>query len=370
MTNSKQTGFGAAAGVCFALILLFRILALIDVFKVIKYIGSYYDPGWKFWVAMLMDIGVAVCMLGATYFLFTANIRGYGNMAIAVGTALAIEYGSLLIWTLSAAGRYAGSLVFNWRMILIYGSMALFCFSFIHSGRTAKRLDDGERVWNKWLTATLSYVSGLLCIWIATLGTDASLSDLLASDTQPWKTYVLLFLNILALLMVGLHLKERDAMNQNSGRRVEPPVHGVPAYNSTPYAPFTNPVQGQIPYQNSAPQGGYTPPIQPYQGQSQPLNQSFMGVYAGMQQGNYTGAQQQGSYAGQYGGAQQGYSGAQQGGYAGQYGGTQQDGYAGQYGGTQQGSYAGQYSGAQQTDHGQSDSDPYQGYFRPTDSDL
>ena len=358
MTNSKQTGYGAAAGVCFALILLFRILALIDVFKVIKYIGSYYDPGWKFWVAMLMDIGVAVCMLGATYFLFTANIRGYGNMAIAVGTALAIEYGSLLIWTLSAAGRYAGSLVFNWRMILIYGSMALFCFSFIHSGRTAKRLDDGERVWNKWLTATLSYVSGLLCIWIATLGTDASLSDLLASDTQPWKTYVLLFLNILALLMVGLHLKERDAMNQNSGRREEPPVHGVPAYNSTPYAPFTNPVQGQIPYQNSAPQGGYTPPIQPYQGQSQPLNQSFMGVYAGMQQGNYTGAQQQGSYAGQYGGAQQGYSGAQQG------------GYAGQYGGTQQGSYAGQYSGAQQTDHGQSDSDPYQGYFHPTDSDL
>ena len=350
MPNTKQTGMNFAAAFLFAVILVFRAIALVNVYKNIRYASAI--PGKTallFWVCLIVDTLIVLAILGAIVFLCMGDMTRYGWMAIVVGAGMAVEYGLFVILLLSSAGRYSFQVVFDWRVILIFSGIGLQCATYIHSGLTSKRYEEGNQLGNKWLTAPVMYILSLVLMLIPVLAVKADLSEYLSisgsGSQSSGQTITLLAIYFLAFLTVGLHLNIRAKKEGIYGNRQRPAVRGVPAYNANPYAPFNNPVQGGVPY----PQQGGTPyGAAPYQGGAQ-----------------YNGAS---SYQG---GAQYNGGSSYQGGA--QYGGAAPFSPEPSKGGSISAGYgdAG-YSDSARSDHGRSDygsayDDPYQGYFKPTD---
>ena len=398
MPNTKQTGMNFAAAFLFAVILVFRAIALVNVYKNIRYASAI--PGKTallFWVCLIVDTLIVLAILGAIVFLCMGDMTRYGWMAIVVGAGMAVEYGLFVILLLSSAGRYSFQVVFDWRVILIFSGIGLQCATYIHSGLTSKRYEEGNQLGNKWLTAPVMYILSLVLMLIPVLAVKADLSEYLSISgsgrQSSGQTITLLAIYFLAFLTVGLHLNIRAKKEGIYGNGQRPAVRGVPAYNANPYAPFNNPVQGGVPY----PQQGRTPyGAAPYQGGAQ--YGAAAAYRGGAQYGGAApyqgGAQYNGgsSYQGgaQYNGGSSYQGGAQYNGGSSYQGGAQYNGGSSYQGGAQYGGAApfspepskggsisagygdAGYSDSTRSDHGRSDygsayDDPYQGYFKPTD---
>ena len=267
MPNTKQTPLSFAAAVMFLGIAIFRIMSLVTSFKTIQELNSYGSTYlgkvmWVLWACLILDLIVAVGVIAAVVFLCMGDMDRYGLAAIVIGGGIAVEYILLLIETLSGLGSYSAQYFFNWRVILSYSAMGCFAACFIHSGVLARKVEQGEPLGKKWVTSPMLLVLGIVCIMIAVSGSGVTISEMLSSGDESWKTITAIVLEFLALLFVGLHMNYRKNMEIVYGNRQKPTVYGVPAYNANPYAPFNNPVQGSVPYPNQqqgygAQQGGY-----------------------------------------------------------------------------------------------------------------
>lgn len=278
MPNIKQTGFNVGAGCAAALVFVIRFLTLIDSFKVINELSRYggMKGMWILWASLILEAVAAIGFAGVVIFSFKADMDRYGLSAIAIGAGLSAEYGLILISLLSSLGIYSAQFFFNWRVILLYSAIGFFCASFIHSGITARRSEQGEPVWKKWSTATVLQVLAAVFVLIALAGSGKSLPEYLDRDTDSWKTYTIIGGDFLMLLFAGLHMKKVEENTAVYGNRQKPTVRGVPAYNANPYAPFNNPVQGSVPYPGQQPYQSYQQqPYQSYQPQQpyQPFGQ-------------------------------------------------------------------------------------------------
>jgi len=290
MPNVKQTGFNVGAGCAAGLVFVIRFLALIDSFKSLREFSQYgvqVKGMWLIWVCFILEAVATVCFAGVLIFCFKADMDKYGLMAIIIGAAFVAEYGLILINLLSSMGSYSARFFFNWRVILLYSAIGFFCASFIHSGVTARRSEQGEAVWKRWSTATILQVLAGVFTLIALAGSGVSLAEYLDKGDDSWKIYTILAGDFIMILFAGLHMKKVEENVAVYGNRQKPTVRGVPAYNANPYAPFNNPVQGgvpypgqqpyqQQPYQQYQPQQPYQP-FQPGQGgqQEQPPVQDF-----------------------------------------------------------------------------------------------
>ena len=317
------------SGITISVMALLRIVQLIDLYRMI---GKYYKYGanillqgsggnFVIWVTVIAETLVTLGMAAMTFFMITEKMDRYGIASIAVGGGMLAEFLIILIWLWTQLGRYAGSVLFNWRMILIYAGIGFFAGSFIISGKTAKDLEDGETIGREWLRAPGCYVAGLVFILIPAIGRTISLKDILSSFFSSGQSVFNVIMQIAILILVGLYLKIRSDNENNVGpadAMARAGAGGMPPYPGGPYAP-----------QNPA-------------GAGPNLYQQGIGAIGG---------------AAAYGGQQTPFGGQQA-----PYGAPQT-----QYGG-QQTPYGGQQTpyGGQQTPYGGQQAQPYRGYAGPS----
>ena len=324
------------SGITISVMALLRIVQLIDLYRMI---GKYYKYGanillqgsggnFVIWVTVIAETLVTLGMAAMTFFMITEKMDRYGIASIAVGGGMLAEFLIILIWLWTQLGRYAGSVLFNWRMILIYAGIGFFAGSFIISGKTAKDLEDGETIGREWLRAPGCYVAGLVFILIPAIGRTISLKDILSSFFSSGQSVFNVIMQIAILILVGLYLKIRSDNENNVGpadAMARAGAGGMPPYPGGPYAP-----------QNPA-------------GAGPNLYQQGIGAIGG--------AAAYGAQQTPYGGQQTPYGAPQT-----QYGG-QQTPY-----GAPQTQYGGQQTpyGGQQTPYGGQQAQPYRGYAGPS----
>ena len=116
------------SGITISVMALLRIVQLIDLYRMI---GKYYKYGanillqgsggnFVIWVTVIAETLVTLGMAAMTFFMITEKMDRYGIASIAVGGGMLAEFLIILIWLWTQLGRYAGSVLFNWRMILIF----------------------------------------------------------------------------------------------------------------------------------------------------------------------------------------------------------------------------------------------------------
>lgn len=213
------------SGITISVMALLRIVQLIDLYRMI---GKYYKYGanillqgsggnFVIWVTVIAETLVTLGMAAMTFFMITEKMDRYGIASIAVGGGMLAEFLIILIWLWTQLGRYAGSVLFNWRMILIYAGIGFFAGGFIISGKTAKDLEDGETIGREWLRAPGCYVTGLVFILIPAIGRTISLKDILSSFFSSGQSVFNVIMQIAILILVGLYLKIRSDNENNVG---------------------------------------------------------------------------------------------------------------------------------------------------------
>ena len=236
------------SGITISVMALLRIVQLIDLYRMI---GKYYKYGanillqgsggnFVIWVTVIAETLVTLGMAAMTFFMITEKMDRYGIASIAVGGGMLAEFLIILIWLWTQLGRYAGSVLFNWRMILIYAGIGFFAGSFIISGKTAKDLEDGETIGREWLRAPGCYVAGLVFILIPAIGRTISLKDILSSFFSSGQSVFNVIMQIAILILVGLYLKIRSDNENNVGpadAMARAGAGGMPPYPGGPYAP-------------------------------------------------------------------------------------------------------------------------------------
>ena len=323
--NSRQNGINFVAAALWLTIAVFKIIAVIDGWKLVAEImkyGRYYGGFDKFVViaAAVLDSIVIVFLLLSVVFLCMTHLRKAGIMLILTGVCMVAEFTLLMIQVMVSGGDSARSAFGDWRFYLILVGGAFIYSSCLTTGLKLKKYD-ATGTSSGWLAGTIAYCSGFVLVVIALLAAGASFSQigsLLGNGTS----IAVLIIFVFAHFFTGFYYFML-ARKPYQGR--VPGMYGVPAPNNNSYAPFNRDlVNGAVQYNG---QPGYA---------QQQAGYAQQAAFA-QQQAGYGQAQQQG-----YGQYQQGYDQYQQG--YGQY----QQGY-GQY---QQG--YGQY----QQGYGQ----PQQGY--------
>ena len=301
------------SGITISVMALLRIVQLIDLYRMI---GKYYKYGanillqgsggnFVIWVTVIAETLVTLGMAAMTFFMITEKMDRYGIASIAVGGGMLAEFLIILIWLWTQLGRYAGSVLFNWRMILIYAGIGFFAGSFIISGKTAKDLEDGETIGREWLRAPGCYVAGLAFILIPAIGRTISLKDILSSFFSSGQSVFNVIMQIAILILVGLYLKIRSDNENNVGpadAMARAGAGGMPPYPGGPYAPQNPAGAGPNLYQQGIGAIGgaaaYGAPQTQYGGQQTPY---------GAPQTQYGG--QQTPYGGQQAQPYRGYAG-------------------------------------------------------------
>ena len=368
--NSKQNGINFVAAALWLTIAVFKIIAVIDGWKLVAEImkyGRYYGGFDKFVViaAAVLESIVIVFLLLSVVFLCMTHLRKAGIMLILTGVGMVAEFTLLMIQVMVSGGDSARSAFGDWRFYLILVGGAFIYSSCLTTGLKLKKYD-ATGTSSGWLAGTIAYCSGFVLVVIALLAAGASFSQigsLLGNGTS----IAVLIIFVFAHFFTGFYyfmLARKPYQGQVPG------MYGVPAPNNNSYAPFNRDlVNGAVQY-NGQPgyaqqQAGYAQQAafaqrQEAYAQRQAAYEQQQVAYA-TQQADYGQPQQQAGYtqpqpqAGYTQPQQQTDYGQQQAGYGQQPGYDQYQGY----GQPQQG--YGQYQqgyGQYQQGYGQ----PQQGY--------
>ena len=363
--NSKQNGINFVAAALWLTIAVFKIIAVIDGWKLVAEImryGRYYGGFDKFVViaAAVLESIVIVFLLLSVVFLCMTHLRKAGIMLILTGVGMVAEFTLLMIQVMVSGGDSARSAFGDWRFYLILVGGAFIYSSCLTTGLKLKKYD-ATGTSSGWLAGTIAYCSGFVLVVIALLAAGASFSQigsLLGNGTS----IAVLIIFVFAHFFTGFYyfmLARKPYQGQVPG------MYGVPAPNNNSYAPFNRDlVNGAVQY-NGQPgyaqqQAGYR---EPQQQAAYAQQAAFAQQQAGYAERQAAYEQQQVSYATQqadYGQPQQqaGYTQPQQ--QAGYTQPQQQTDYGQQQAGygQQQPGYE-QYQGyGQQPGYGQ----PQQGY--------
>ena len=322
--NSKQNGINFVAAALWLTIAVFKIIAVIDGWKLVAEImryGRYYGGFDKFVViaAAVLESIVIVFLLLSVVFLCMTHLRKAGIMLILTGVCMVAEFTLLMIQVMVSGGDSARSAFGDWRFYLILVGGAFIYSSCLTTGLKLKKYD-ATGTSSGWLAGTIAYCSGFVLVVIALLAAGASFSQigsLLGNGTS----IAVLIIFVFAHFFTGFYyfmLARKPYQGQVPG------MYGVPAPNNNSYAPFNRDlVNGAVQY-NGQPgyaqqqaayaqqaafaqqQAGYTQPQQQAgYGQQQPGYDQYQGY--GQQQDYGQPQQGYGQYQQGYGQYQQGY---------------------------------------------------------------
>ena len=360
MQNSKQNGFNILAGLFWAALAVFEVIAAADSWKAIRTAlkSKYYGGGDKFVLiaSVVLETVVVLAIIGTAIFHFIANVRSAGISLMVTGICFLTELTMLIIYIFASAGRYWYLFLREWKFLVVLFGAVLVYLAYLVCGKVMKKYDEsGEE--KGWGTPTALYVAGYLLMIIVMVASKAtSLTDISQLVGNGSSGYVILSLSLLSLFFSGLYIHKLAGASYQG---VRPPMRGTPSPMANSYAPFNRDLQnGKVEYQ------GYNPYQQYSREQGYGQSQQGYGQQGYGQQG-YGGQSQQGY--GQQGYGQQGYGqqGYGQQGYGQQgYGqqGYNQQGYGGQ---PQQQEYQGAFTGYQQGLYGEQS--PEQGAYGPSD---